>query len=314
LLDLQWGYYQHELLEQDFSYILFQADYQQFADAIKSTKKSSFEHHARINRGDHRTMDCLWFIDWSAQLGKFFAACEDITDRMNLERARSDFIAQLTHDMRSPLTIVSMSLELISENTSIPLPVKVRNIVVAARASLSRVLQLINDILDGEKLRHSRHALEMSSVDIVRLCKSALAEISSMAVESKIRLALTLDSEAIFVRADEKLLRRVVANLLSNAVSFSPEGSCLGFAVTISSDSAMVKISDEGPGIHQDYHSAIFERFGAPKSSTMQNRPSTGIGLSFCRDIVIAHGGLIGVDSELGKGSTFWFTIPLDNT
>jgi signal transduction histidine kinase len=307
---LQWGYHQHELIDENLSSIMLKDDIQEFADAIKSASGASFQHQARLRRGDNSIMDCLWFIDWSAKLGKFFAACEDNTDRMNMERGRNDFIAQLTH-VRSPLTSVSMSLELIASNTPDDMSSKMGNTITTAMVSLKKILQLINDIMDGEKLRHSTQALQIRNVDIVKTCKICLHEMRSLAAESKLRLSFILSRDEIIVKADEKMLSRVITNLLSNAVSSSPAGSLLKVSLDVSSDSALVKITDEGPGIHQDYHQAIFERFGAPKSASMKERPTTAIGLSFCRDMVVAHGGLIGVESEPGKGSTFWFTMPL---
>lgn len=307
---MQWGYYQHELIGQNLAYIVFHEDFRAFSESL-SSGKSSIEQYGRIRKGDSTIMDCNWYIDWSTRLQKYFASCEDISDRMNLERARNDFIAQLTHDMRSPLSGVNMILEMIDDYVFGDLSPRMHNSIKSARESLNRVLQLINDILDAERLRHSKQTLEVGSIDIAHACNAAMEEVLPLAVDRKVKLGFKYQSENISVRADEKLLRRVLVNLLSNAVSFSQNGQEVNVTVSISSDSAMIKVIDSGPGIHHDYHRVIFERFGAPKMTTVQ-RPSTGIGLSICRDIIVAHGGLIGVESELGKGSTFWFTIPLD--
>ncbi|MBX9690591.1 MAG: PAS domain-containing sensor histidine kinase [Candidatus Obscuribacterales bacterium] len=305
----QWGYYQHELLGQNLERIIFREDYQRFKDALRH---GSFEHYARIRKSDNSIMDISWFIEWSESLQKYFATCEDISDRMNLERARNDYIAQLTHDMRSPLSGVSMSLELISENVFGEVPEKMMQSIETSRQSLSRVLQLINDILEAEKLRHSKQSLAIQSLDLGLHCKQAIEEIRPLAMEKKVRLSLAIQAENVIVRADKKLLMRVFANLLSNAISFSGENDEVKLVLQVASDIAVVQIMDNGPGIHRDYHQVIFERFGAPKLSASQERQSTGIGLSFCRDIVVAQGGLIGLESEPGKGSTFWFTIPLE--
>lgn len=306
----QWGYHQHELLGQSLECIMFQEDFGNFANAISSSTPS-LEQYSRIRKADNSIMDGHWFVEWSSKLKKYFASCDDITDRMNLERARTDYISQLTHDMRSPLGGVSMNLEMITEMYQ-GLPAKLLSSISLSKRSLARVLQLITDILDAEKLRHSQRTLTMQAVDLIQISQSALDEIQNTAAEKNIKLSLQAKSNRIIVRADPALLMRVLANLISNALSFSPEKAELRVELSQNSDSAIIKIIDQGPGIHKDYHKAIFERFGAQKVSGSYDRQSTGIGLSICRDIVTAHGGLIGVESTPGEGSTFWFTLSLE--
>ena len=306
----QWGYHQHELLGQSLECIMLQEDFGNFGTAVSSSA-GSLEQYSRIRKGDNSIMDGHWFIEWSSKLQKYFATCDDITDRMNLERARTDYIAQLTHDMRSPLGGVSMNLEMIGEMYT-DLPAKLLASISLSKRALARVLQLITDILDAEKLRHSQRTLTLQRVDLIHISQSALDEIQNTAAEKSVRLSLKAKSEKIFVRADPALLMRVLANLISNALSFSPENAELKIELAQNSDSAIIKIIDQGPGIHKDYHRAIFERFGAQKVSGSYDRQSTGIGLSICRDIVTAHGGLIGVESSPGQGSTFWFTLALE--
>ncbi len=306
---MQWGYHQYELLNRSFKNIIFGEDISLVEEKLKTHKDSGpFEILARIRKKDNSIADYAWYLDWSQSLERYFVSFEDVSDRMNLERARDDFIAQLTHDMRSPLAAVVMTLALFSEKVFGELPEKVYTAIFRAQDGLSRVLTLINTILETEKLQHNKQSIEFLHFKLAELCKKIIGELEAPAHERKVRLELI--GGEIEVEADYNLLSRVISNLVSNALSFSPENSSLKIELVKSGENALVRITDNGPGIHQDYHRLIFERYRTPKQLESK-RVSTGLGLWICREIVTAHGGVIGVDSEPGKGSTFWFTLPL---
>lgn len=306
---MEWGYYQYEMLNRNFASFIFREDANAVEEKLRSQKDSGpFEMVARIRKRDNTIADYNWYVDFSARLDRYFVACDDVTDRMTLERARDDFIAQLTHDMRSPLSAVVMTLALFSEKVFGELPVKVYESIDRAQSGLQRVLGLISEILETEKLKNSQQSMELVHVGISELCNKIFAELQSLAHERKV--TFVLEGPEMQVMADYNLMSRVFANLLSNALSFSPEGSKVTVEILRSSDSALVRITDMGPGIHQDYHRMIFERYKTPKQLESK-RVSTGLGLWISREIVTAHGGKIGVESELGKGSTFWLTLPI---
>lgn len=306
---MQWGYYQYEMLHKNFADFVFQEDLSLVDEALSKAKETgTLEVTARIRKKDNSIADYNWYIDWSPRLDRFFVACDDVTDRMMLERARNDFIAQLTHDMRSPIAAVVMTLALFSEKVFGELPTKVYESIDRAQSGLGRVLELINDILDTEKLHHNLHVIDAVHVDICDLCERIFSELQSIAVEKNVSFEFV--GKKPQVMADFNLMTRVFSNLLSNALSFSPAGSKVKVEVIESSDSAIVRISDSGPGIHPDYQQMIFERYKTAKLVSSK-RVSTGLGLWISREIVRAHGGKIGVESELGKGSTFWLSLPL---
>ncbi len=306
---MQWGYYQYEMLHKNFADFVFQEDLGQVDDGLgKAKEKGTFELVARIRRKDNTIADYNWYVDWSPRLDRFFVACDDVTDRMMLERARNDFIAQLTHDMRSPIAAVVMTLALFSEKVFGELPTKVYESIDRAQSGLSRVLDLINDILDTEKLHHSLHVIDAVNVDLFELCERVFSELQAISVEKKV--GFELSGKNMQVPADFNLMTRVFSNLLSNAMSFSPAGSKVRVEVIESSDAAIVRIIDSGPGIHPDYQQMIFERYKTAKLVSSK-RVSTGLGLWISKEIVLAHGGKIGVESELGKGSTFWLSLPV---
>ena len=305
---MEWGYYQYELLNRNFASFIFREDAAAVEEKLKAQNEGPFEIVARIRKRDNTIADYSWHVDWSARLERYFVACDDITDRMTLERARDDFIAQLTHDMRSPLAAVVMTLALFSEKVFGELPPKVYESIDRAQSGLRRVLGLISEILETEKLKTSSQTMELVHFSLHEICKKIFSELEALSHERKVQFVL--EGPELKVMADYNLITRVFSNLLSNALSFSPEGSKITVEILRSSDSALVRITDMGPGIHQDYHRMIFERYKTPKQLESK-RVSTGLGLWICREVVTAHGGKIGVESELGKGSTFWLTLPI---
>jgi signal transduction histidine kinase len=180
-----------------------------------------------------------------------------------------------------------------------------------AKGGVSRVLGMIDEILEAEKLQHGQQAIQREYVQLLDLCKTVAGESQIVAQERGV--ALDVSGQQIVAFINEKLLSRVISNLVSNAVSVSPEKSTVKIEVAKSGASAIVRVIDSGPGIHRDYHRLIFERYQAPVQLSSK-RVSTGLGLWICRDVVEAHGGMIGVESEPGKGSTFWFTLPMSTS
>lgn len=308
-----WGYLPSELLNRKLSNLIFVEDMQSFQDNIDVPSTARSDNpiplliNTRIRTRANDVLDYQWHIEWSPKFNRFFAACDDISDRKRLERARADFIAQLSHDMRSPLSSVLMLLRLFSEGLIKDVPAQIHEILEQAKGGVSRVLSMIDEILEAEKLQHAQQTIQREYVQLLDLCKTVAGESQIVAQERGVTLDVCGQQVVAFV--NEKLMSRVISNLVSNAVSVSPEKSTVKIEVSKSGASSIVRVTDSGPGIHRDYHRLIFERYQAPVQLSSK-RVSTGLGLWICRDVVEAHGGLIGVESEPGKGSTFWFTVP----
>jgi signal transduction histidine kinase len=312
-----WGYLPSELLNRNLSSLIFVEDMQSFQDNIDVPTTARSDNpiplliNTRIRTRSNDVLDYQWHIEWSPRFNRFFASCDDISDRKRLERARADFIAQLSHDMRSPLSSVLMLLRLFSEGLIKDVPAQIYEILEQAKGGVSRVLGMIDEILEAEKLQHGQQAIQREYVQLLDLCKTVAGESQIVAQERGV--ALDVSGQQIVAFINEKLLSRVISNLVSNAVSVSPEKSTVKIEVAKSGASAIVRVIDSGPGIHRDYHRLIFERYQAPVQLSSK-RVSTGLGLWICRDVVEAHGGMIGVESEPGKGSTFWFTLPMSTS
>ncbi len=306
---MQWGFFSHDLPGKHLRSIIFAEDFDLFSRNIKDSRSYRIDLNSRLRRGDNRIIDIQWYIERSPKYNRYFASCDDITDRMNLERERRLSVAQLTHDMRSPLSSVNLALSMLKTKALGELSAEAIRVIDRSQGGVARILDLINEILDSEKIRSGNASLDMSPLPIKEVCQEIMDELRPLAMERQVRFKLT--ESGLMVRGDKKLLSRVLTNILSNAVGFSTRGSDVEISIERAADSALVKIKDYGPGIPLDYQQLIFERFAVAKRRDQANRTSTGLGLSICRDIVSLHGGLIGVDSHERVGSTFWFTLPV---
>ena len=305
---VQWGHHQFELLGSNLNKIIFHEDADRFKKSLRTDQPA--ELVTRLRKQDNSVIDVAWFVEWSSQFQKFFATADDVTDRMMLERARQEFITQLTHDMRSPLNGVAMTLDMVNDGILGRVPDKVADSLGRAQKGLSCVVELINDILDAEKIRTRQGKIEVSSLNMHKLARSVMDALQVVADERKVRLELIGEDHSCV--ADPKLIRRVLHNLVNNAISFSPEESCVTVRLEGVDDNVKVSVIDRGPGIHHDYHLLIFERFGVVPQAEKNNRVSSGLGLWICRDIIRAHSGFIGVESKPGEGSNFWFLLPVN--
>jgi PAS domain S-box-containing protein len=301
-----WGYHQFELIGSNLSKFIFHEDADHFKNVLRIDQPIEFV--TRLRKQDNSVIDVSWYVEWSTQFCKYFATADDITDRMTLERARQEFIMQLTHDMRSPLNGVAMTLDMVNEGILGRVPFKVADSLERAQKGLSCVVELINDILDVEKIRNRQGRIEASKISMYDLSRSTVNALQVVADERKVKLDLVGEDQSCF--ADPKLIKRVLNNLVNNAISFSPEAATVTVKIERIDENVKVSVSDRGPGIHPDYHTIIFERFGVVPQVANNNRVSSGLGLWICRDIIRAHSGFIGVDSIPGQGSTFWFLLP----
>jgi two-component system, sensor histidine kinase and response regulator len=229
-----------------------------------------------------------------------------------LERMKDDLMKMIVHDLKSPLSGVLATLEVVLDGDAGALNPHQHQLLVEAQGHGSDMLQLIEDLLELTRLEESRLVLEREMVPVPRL-------LTSVAEEWKVRLdrgGATLQVEGgdgLMVHADETLLRRVFANLIGNALRHAGEGIRIDIDARPEPHGRCVLFSvvDDGVGIPPAYHELIFRKFGSLQKVDARGAASSGIGLTFCKLAVEAHGGRIWVESEEGKGSAFRFLIPI---
>lgn len=229
-----------------------------------------------------------------------------------LEKLRDDLKNMIVHDLRTPLTSViagMQTLEVVGDLDEIQ-----REMVGIAISGGETLLGMINDLLEVEKMESGSMQLDYAVLDAAEIVAHAARQIASLAKSENLTLRNQIAPGLPPFRGDENKLRRILVNLLGNAIKFTPAGGTLTVAVRLGENgqSLVFSISDTGEGIPSEAFERIFEKFGQVASRHGGRTMSTGLGLTFCKLAVQAHGGHIGVESVPGEGSTFSFTIPLD--
>jgi signal transduction histidine kinase len=223
-----------------------------------------------------------------------------------LESLRDNLTGMIVHDMRSPLMAIMGGVQLLSEKLGEA--DEDFQFATMASAAASELNEMVTSLLDISRMESGHMPLERSECNMKGIAASAVTSMTDIAEFEEIRLAVTGESTPAAV--DEKLLHRVFQNLLNNAIKFSPGGSTVLVTVARDGECVRVAVADSGPGISGEYREKIFEKFGQVEARKKSQKHFAGLGLTFCKLAVEAHGGQIGVDSEVGRGSTFWFTLP----
>ncbi|MEO6907233.1 MAG: hybrid sensor histidine kinase/response regulator [Abditibacteriaceae bacterium] len=237
---------------------------------------------------------------------------ENFSRLEELENWRDDLTHMIIHDLRTPLTSVMtgmQTLEVVGDIND-----EQKEVLDMAVSGGETLLNMINDLLDIEKINSGSLQLDYSTFDIAEFIASSVSQVASLLKEKNLTLIQHVAPGFPEISADENKLRRTVVNLLGNAIKFTPRGGTVTLNVKHDIAASVFRFSviDTGEGIPKQWLARIFDKFGQVQSRKEGRMTGTGLGLTFCKAAVEAHGGEIGVESELGKGSTFYFTIPLE--
>ncbi len=244
-----------------------------------------------------------------AQGKQFLIILQDVTDRHEVERLKREFVAMVSHDLRTPLTAVQGTLELLHEGTYGDLTQSGTKRVQVASDSIDRLIGLINDLLDIEKMEAGKMRMELKPVDLNKVLTHSLESVRTYAEQCQIEVQY--QPVSIGVIADRDRLIQVVINFLSNAIKFSQPGQKVVIEAEKNGKMAEVRIVDFGRGIPASHLDSVFERFQQVKASDGARKKGTGLGLAISKAIIDSHHGQIGVRSVEGSGSTFFFEVPL---
>ncbi len=233
----------------------------------------------------------------------------DVTERHEVERLKQEFISMVSHELRSPLNSVLGFLEMLPEGIYGDLNPTGQEKVTVAERNVNRLIRLINDLLEIDRTEAGRLSMEIEDIPIKPLIDRSVDAVKALADKENITITVS-DSDTI-VTADGDRIVQVIVNLLSNAIKYSPKGGKIEITTTTQEDWLEVRVKDEGRGIPEQYKALIFEKFQQVNSSDWRQKGGTGLGLAISKAIVDQLNGSIGVDSEEGKGSAFWFRLPL---
>ena len=244
------------------------------------------------------------------QVEGFYWLATDITELKRLDRMKSEFVSTVSHELRTPLTSIRGSLGILAGGVAGPLSDKVRGFIDIAKDNCERLIRLINDILDMEKIESGKMTFQLQVLDLMELVEQTVKANEGFAAQHKVRLQIVSTRPGTKVHADGDRLAQVLTNLISNACKFSPAQSSVDISVSGGDDRCFVGVVDHGPGISDAFRKRIFQKFSQEDSSDMRQKGGTGLGLSISKAIIEGLGGEIGFETETGKGSTFYFYLP----
>jgi PAS domain S-box-containing protein len=234
---------------------------------------------------------------------------KDITEWQIVERMKDEFVSVVSHELRTPLTSIRSALGVLVSGRLNTQPDKSQRMLEIAFDNTNRLVRLINDILNLERIKSGKVTMEKQACTAADLMIQAVDVMRAMAEKAEIGLCVTPVSVQLW--ADPDQLIQVLTNLLSNAIKFSPQGATIWLNAELQSDQIVFQVKDQGRGIPEDKLEKIFDRFGQVDASNSRHQGGTGLGLAICRSIVQQHGGQIWVESTLGEGSTFYLTLPI---
>ena len=233
----------------------------------------------------------------------------DITERLVVDRMKDEFISMVSHELRTPLTSIRGSLGLLAGGVMGAFPEKAQHMAEIAVNNTDRLVRMINDILDVQRMESGKISMERTACDCADLMTQAAEVTGDMAREAGITLEVS--PESVPVWADPDRIVQTLTNLLSNAMKFSPRSSTVSLAAQRQKEQVVFQVKDQGRGIPAEYLDRIFERFQQVDASDSREKGGTGLGLAICRSIVQQHGGRIWAESTVGEGSTFSLTLPV---
>lgn len=240
----------------------------------------------------------------------FTGIVRDITVQKQAEKIKNEFVSTVSHELRTPLTSIKGSLGLIQSGAIGELPDKLKSMLDIAYSNSDRLVRLINDILDIEKIEAGKMDFQMAPLDLGPLLEQAIEANKGYGEEHGVSFVLSSDLPEARIEGDHSRLMQVLANLLSNAAKFSPDGSNVDVRLEQHEGNFRVSVTDNGPGIPEEFQDKIFGKFSQADSSDTRQKGGTGLGLNITQAIMEQHGGSIGFETEVGKGTTFFFNLP----
>lgn len=248
-------------------------------------------------------------MDESGTLIGSVAVMEDITHLREVDRLKTEFIGVASHELRTPVTSLMLSVQLLLEGALGDLTEEQKEVVRVQEEDLERLEKLMRDLLDVTRLEAGSLPPRFEIISPVEVVKNSVHTLKAVAVKKGLRLNLEAPETDVKVRADRVQIGRVATNLIANAIRHTSPGGTVTVRLRPSSEEVTFDVADNGEGIPKEFLGSIFERFVQVPGAT---QGGAGLGLSIARHIVQAHGGKMTVESEVGKGSTFSFTLPIE--
>ncbi len=303
------GYDSESLIDQHYLQYIVEEDREFTVKALEDTRSegtsTSFEND--MKRSDGSIVSTSWSVTWSDADETFFCVAHDITARKEIERLKRDFVSMVSHDLRTPLSSVQNYLELLGDGIYGELNTAGTARLGELTVSIDRLVKLICDLLDLDRLESGSLSLKLHKQSVGAMIDQMQSACAALKQEKNV--SVDVDKTDLRINVDGDRLVQVLINLVSNAIKFSPPGETVSVSVKNLDGVIEFRVTDRGCGIPEEFQRTIFDRFKqAPEGEVKKG--GTGLGLAISKAIVEQHGGEIGVESEEGNGSTFWFTLP----
>ncbi len=273
------------------------------------------EHEWTYLRKDGRRLPVMLSVtavrDERQRVTGFLGVAYDLTESKRAEQIKDEFISTVSHELRTPLTSIRGSLGLLTGGAAGEIPERAKSLLQIASNNCERLVRLINDILDVEKIESGNMRFDIVPQPILPLVEQALDAMQDYAAQYKVGFELEHDARDLLVAVDADRMAQVIVNLLSNAAKFSPPGGRVQIRLARLPNCLRLSVIDQGPGIAPDFRERIFQKFAQADSSDSRQKGGTGLGLSISRAIVERHHGRIDFDSVPGGGTEFYVELPM---
>ena len=245
------------------------------------------------------------------EIDGFLGVAYDVSERKRLERMQREFVSIVSHELRTPLTAIRGALGLVSAEAVGSLPPRAKDMTIIALNNCDRLVRLINDILDIEKIESGKMDFDMRPVEMSELIRETVEATKSYGQKYDVFIVTSRNLPQLEVIGDKDRLIQVLTNLISNACKFSPAKGTVRVTLTVRDEFVQIAVEDKGRGIPESFQDQMFEKFCQADSSDTREKGGTGLGLNISRAIVDKHGGKIGFESHEGQGTRFWIMLPL---
>ena len=271
-----------------------------------------YERQHRLDDGSVREL-AVAYVPHRSPAGVllgYYALLTDITELKNLSRVKSEFVSMVSHEVRTPATVIRGALGMLVGGAVGTLPPEAGRLISVAHASCERLVRLVDDIVDIEKIEAGEIALTLRDEDLARLVPLALVAAGPQASQRGVRLQTRGDAPPARVHTDADRAIQVLTNFLTNAIQFSPAGSAIQAGIETRGDWFRVSVRDHGPGVSDDMRPRLFERFSQDPAAARGSTGRFGLGLAISKLLVERLGGRIGYEPAPGGGARFWFELP----
>ncbi|HEX2603221.1 MAG TPA: ATP-binding protein [Oxalicibacterium sp.] len=317
--EAMFGWDKHEALGRRLSELViphrFQASFQKALNRFDETGEADFldrrEERIVVNRDgvefpvEMSVGIVVWENSWF-----FTAFLHDISERKEIARMKDEFISTMSHELRTPLTSIRASLAMLADGMAGEFEPDVKELLGIAYQNCERLVRLINDVLDIEKIESGNLSYAMKRQAVLPLVQQAIHATQGYAAQCKVTLILQDEATDAQINVDGDRMVQVLVNLLSNAIKFSPDGETVTIRVDRIDTWLRISIIDHGPGIPAAFRNRIFQKFAQADSTDSRQKGGSGLGLNICKSIVEGHGGRISYDSEEGQGTQFNVLLP----